>query len=61
MDALEVLQFDIIKPDMVVADVGTGGGWPLLALAQSYPDTQFVGIDGRRKKMEAVQTIAIES
>ncbi len=61
IDALEVIQFDIIKPDTVVADVGTGGGWPLLALAQSYPDTEFVGIDGRRKKMEAVQAIAIES
>lgn len=61
VDALELIQFDIIKPDMVVADVGTGGGWPLLALAQVYPDTQFVGIDGRRKKMEAVQSIAIEA
>ncbi len=61
IDALEVIQFDIIKPDTVVADVGTGGGWPLLALAQSYPDTEFVGIDSRRKKMEAVQAIAIES
>lgn len=61
VDALEVIQFDIIKPDMVVADVGTGGGWPLLALAQTYPDTEFIGIDGRRKKMEAVQSIAIEA
>jgi 16S rRNA (guanine527-N7)-methyltransferase len=60
-DALEVVQFDMIKPDMMVADVGTGGGWPLLALAQTYPDTEFVGIDGRRKKMEAVQAIAIEA
>jgi 16S rRNA G527 N7-methylase RsmG len=46
---------------MLVADVGTGGGWPLLALAQYYPETEFVGIDGRRKKMEVVQAIAIES
>jgi tRNA G46 methylase TrmB len=46
---------------MIVADVGTGGGWPLLALAQSYPNTEFIGIDARRKKMEAVQAIAIES
>lgn len=58
VDALEVVQLDIIKPQMLVADIGTGGGWPLLALAQSYPETKFVGIDATRKKVNAVQGIA---
>jgi 16S rRNA (guanine527-N7)-methyltransferase len=61
VDALELTQFELIQPWMLVADVGTGGGRPLLALAQSYPDADFIGIDGRRKKMQAVQAIAIES
>lgn len=61
LDALEVTQFNIIQPWMKIADVGTGWGRPLLALAQYYPDVDFIGIDARRKKMEAVQAIAIES
>ena len=61
IDALTLTQFELIQPWMMVADVGTGGGRPLLALAQYYTNTNFVGIDGRRKKIEAVQAIAIES
>jgi len=58
VDALEITQLDVIKPKMLVADIGTGGGWPLLALAQYYPETNFVGIDATRKKVNAVRSIA---
>lgn len=39
-------------------DVGTGGGFPLLALASEYPDLQCVGLDATQKKCRAVQSIA---
>ena len=61
VDALTLTQFEVIQPWMLVADVGTWGWWPLLALAQHYPEAEFIWIDARRKKMEAVQAIAIKS
>ncbi len=32
-------------------DVGTGGGFPLLALASEYPDLQCVGLDATQKNV----------
>lgn len=42
----------------MVIDVGFGGGFPLLPLAWCYPDIQFIGFEARRKKADAVRTIA---
>lgn len=39
-------------------DVGFGGGFPLVPLAKKYGDTQFVGLEARRKKADAVRSIA---
>lgn len=39
-------------------DLGTGGGFPLLPLALSLPDSQFTGLDSTQKKIDAVQRIA---
>lgn len=39
-------------------DVGTGGGFPLLPLAMTMPDTRWTGLDATGKKVEAVKRIA---
>jgi len=53
-DSIELLKLDLIKPSMFVLDVGTWGWFPLLPLAMSLPDTNFVGLDWRKKKIDAI-------
>src|SRR5690606_19575931 len=43
-----------------VVDVGFGGGFPILPLAKLLPEVQFVGVESKRKKVEAVTLIANE-
>ncbi len=49
-----------VQQKKVVVDVGFGGGFPILPLAKLLPDVQFVGVESRRKKAEAVTLIAEE-
>lgn len=49
-----------VKKTKLVVDVGFGGGFPILPLAKLLPDVQFVGVESRRKKAEAVTLIADE-
>jgi len=58
LDSLEIVKVLTFFPWATIADVWTGGWFPLLALATHYPHCQFVWIDARRKKTEAVQAIA---
>ena len=51
---------DHVKKTGLVVDVGFGGGFPILPLAKLLPDVQFVGVESRRKKAEAVTLIAKE-
>ena len=44
----------------VVVDVGFGGGFPILPLAKLLPDIKFVGVESKRKKVDAVRLIAEE-
>jgi 16S rRNA (guanine527-N7)-methyltransferase len=39
-------------------DIGFGGGFPLLPLAKKYPEANFIGLEARRKKADAVRDIA---
>lgn len=55
----KLFQADVAKTKTVV-DVGFGGGFPILPLAKLLPDVQFVGVESRRKKAEAVTLIAKE-
>lgn len=55
----KLFQEDIAKTKVVV-DVGFGGGFPILPLAKLLPNVQFVGVESRRKKAEAVTLIAKE-
>jgi 16S rRNA (guanine527-N7)-methyltransferase len=47
-----------VNKNKLVVDVGFGGGFPILPLAKLLPDVQFVGVESRRKKAEAVTLIA---
>jgi 16S rRNA (guanine527-N7)-methyltransferase len=53
-DSLEVNTILTFPIGSTVADVGTGGGFPLLPLAITHQKVQFVGIDSVRKKTVAV-------
>ncbi len=59
LDSLAGLELDVLKESESVrlADVGTGGGFPLLPLAICFPQHQFVGIDSTNKKVQAVSRI----
>lgn len=58
------LESDLFKAEVakskVVVDVGFGGGFPILPLAKLLPDVQFVGVESKRKKVDAVKLIAEE-
>lgn len=41
-----------------LVDVGFGGGFPLLPLAKLYPNKIFIGLEARKKKVEAVKLIS---
>jgi 16S rRNA (guanine527-N7)-methyltransferase len=49
-----------VKKRGVVVDVGFGGGFPILPLAKLLPDIKFVGVESKRKKVDAVTLIAEE-
>ena len=56
---VEIPKYAELMEEMeMVVDLGCGGGFPLLPLAHHYPDTFFVGIDARDKKVAAVNLIA---
>ncbi len=56
------LQSELFKGEVqkrgVVVDVGFGGGFPILPLAKLLPEVQFVGVESKRKKVDAVKLIA---
>ncbi len=60
VDSLLIQQFDWIQDDMRVMDLGTGGGFPGLALAAIYPQTEFILVDSTEKKVKTVETMAEE-
>lgn len=49
-----------IQETKIMVDVGFGGGFPILPLAKLLPDVQFVGVESKRKKVDAVKLIAEE-
>ena len=57
-DALAVLDF--WEPGARVADIGTGGGLPGLALACARPDLDFTLVDSTAKKINAIEEMAAE-
>lgn len=61
LDSLALLQAFEVLPELKdtkrMADMGTGGGFPLLPLALCLPEVQCVGIDSTQKKISAIQRI----
>lgn len=53
----EIFKQKIFEHGLVI-DLGFGGGFPILPLAQELPDVQFIGIDSKAKKVKAVDEIA---
>lgn len=53
-DSLELEKIIEWKQWMNIADIWTGGGFPLMPLAISHPECNFVWIDSVRKKTIAV-------
>ncbi|HRI00187.1 MAG TPA: 16S rRNA (guanine(527)-N(7))-methyltransferase RsmG [Saprospiraceae bacterium] len=45
--------------NLEILDLGTGGGFPLIPLAITYPEIQFTGLDSIGKKIKVVQEIAV--
>ena len=50
----------LIPQNATVADIGCGGGFPILPLAIVRPDLKLVGIDSTEKKIRYVQNTADE-
>ena len=59
-DSLELEKIIEWKEWMKIADIWTGGGFPLMPLAISHPECNFVWIDSVRKKTIAVWEILNE-
>jgi 16S rRNA (guanine527-N7)-methyltransferase len=58
------LQSELFKDHVqrrgLVVDVGFGGGFPILPLAKLLPNVMFVGVESKRKKVDAVTLLAKE-
>jgi len=50
--------FEMINMQGLIVDIGFGGGFPILPLAQMFPEKNFVGIESKNKKLLAVKFIA---
>lgn len=59
-DSLELEKIIHWEDGMRIADIWTGGGFPLMPLAISHPECNFVWIDSVRKKTVAVWEILEE-
>lgn len=48
------------KKDVSLLDIGTGGGFPSVPIAISYPEIQVYALDSIRKKINAIENIKAE-
>lgn len=58
-DSLLLLKLDPFQgKNLQIADIGTGGGFPLLPLAITNPEQNFIGIDSVGKKLKVIDEIS---
>lgn len=61
LDSLELTKVIDLTQSKTLCDVGTGGGFPLLALSQHNREhnhkMKFFGVDARRKKVDAINDL----
>ncbi len=60
LHSLSIAKFMAFNPGATVMDLGTGGGFPGIPLAILFPETKFVLIDGRGKKIMVVKKVIEE-
>lgn len=56
-DSLEIMKFVDISAFKMIADVGTGAGFPAIPLKIMYPDIPFVLIEVNNKKVKFLQAV----
>jgi len=57
LHSLSIVKYLRFKENAVVLDLGTGGGFPGVPLAIVFPDTKFVLLDARNKKLLVINDI----
>lgn len=60
LDSLELNKIINIPQWKTLADLGTGGGFPLLPLAITNPQADFIGIESKKKKVKVVKNLIQE-
>ena len=58
-DSLKLLETWLFQPWKLVIDLWTGSGFPLMPLAISCPESQFLGIDSVKKKTDIITARAV--
>lgn len=48
----------LLSESTTVLDIGTGGGFPLLPLAILNKEKKFIGLDSKKKKVDAIRIIS---
>lgn len=54
------LKPDINNPKTKLLDIGTGGGFPAVPIAITYPEIEVFALDSIRKKINAIENIKLE-
>ena len=47
-------------PELTLLDIGTGGGFPAVPIAITYPQIEVFALDSIRKKINAIETMKSE-
>ncbi len=58
LHSLAIARIISFKPQTVVLDAGTGGGFPGIPLAILFPEVEFILVDSISKKIKVVEAIA---
>jgi len=50
-------EYNLTLSGMTLLDIGTGGGFPAVPIAITYPEIEVVAVDSIAKKIRAIQTM----